>query len=270
MQIKILPEDIKWYIDTAPKFGKILSTITNTIAYNKELEVGHIIYEFEDEARSVFKGKCQFPFAEQKNTLGEFFARTLCVSINNCVAHGKPNFETKIIKDDVVKIDGGISIKAPSGRIMYFDSAITVVCGNSKTKKEVQPVILAPVAAIKEMSTLRGEINTRQLSQIIENYAEKFNLDIVTELSGHGIGYFLHGDPYITNMTTPAAATNLIPGTFICPEPMYMVNGSGQIATSYIDLDGWSVVVKDISSHWETILYYDGNKLTDIVGIVSS
>lgn len=270
MQIKILPEDIEWYINTAPKFGEVLSAVADTIAINKEIKVGEVIYQFQDIAKHTFDNKCIFPFTEQKNSLGELFTRVLCVSINNCIAHGKPNFKTKIIKGDVVKIDGGISTKAPSGRTMYFDSAITVICGGLEAEEKVKPVILAPAAAIKEMLSLRGEINTRQLSQIIQNHAEEFNLDIVTNLSGHGIGYLLHDQPFITNMTTSAAATNLIPGTFICPEPMYVANGSGQIADCYIDSDGWSVIVKDISSHWETVLYYDGNKLIDAVGIISS
>jgi len=268
MQIKINRKDIEWYKEIASIFGKVIHIIANMIAENNEIKVGQIIFEFESIIKQAIH-EYSFPFMKQKNSIGESFTRSLCVSINNCVAHGKPNFKTKIIKGDIVKIDGGISAIAPSKRIMYFDSAITVACGSSKTKEKLDPIVIAPAFSIKEMLKLEGTINTKQLSKIIENTAEIFGFDIVTELCGHGIGYQLHNDPFITNMTTPEAAVDLIPGTFICPEPMYVKNGKGSQAPCYIDSDGWSVITNNISSHWETILYYDGNNLIDVVGIIS-
>lgn len=273
MQIQIAKEDIKWYIATAPKFGEALHLVGDLIeSSEKELTVSKVTSEFREACKRLlgndigFRDSQVFPFELQKNSFGEKFDRELCVSINQCVAHGKPSQKLIIKHGDVVSIDGGVSGIAPSGRRMYFDSAITVVRGGGK---RLNPIVAAPAMAINRMVELKGNINTKQLSEITQSIAEEFQFNIVVDLSGHGIGYNLHTDPMITNMTSSELSVDLVPRTFICPEPMYVANGNGMIASCHIDSDGWSVVAKDTSSHWETVLYYDGNKLIDVVGIIS-
>jgi len=272
MQIKIDEKDIEWYKEIAPTFGKAIHAIADIIAEEEEqISKADIVSEFIRLTRTYIPLKnIGFPFSSQQNALGEYFEKPLCISVNNCVAHGLFSSIKEVIKKgDIVTIDGGISGKAPSGRVMYFDSAITILCGRLDSKDKLNPIVIAPAFAIKEMLELRGEINTVQLSRIIEDIGESFGFDMVTELSGHGIGYKLHDEPYLTNMVASGTSVNLVPGTFICPEPMYVANGTGVPAHCYIDSDGWSVVAKDTSSHWETVLYYDGNKLIDVVGIIS-
>lgn len=269
MQIKIKEEDIKWYCNIAPSFGKVIHIIAEEIAKNNYKFPYETKIHFLDEAKkSIPVEKIYFPFEKQKNSLNEYFNNEICISINKCVAHGK-SFTKEYKKGDIVKIDCGIAAKAPSGRMMYFDSAMTVLYGGVGKKEKLDPLIIAPALAIDKMLKLRGKINTSQLSEITQNLGEELNYNIVNTLCGHSIGYKLHDSVKITNLISQEASVDLLQGTLICPEPMYVKNGYGYAASCYIDSNGWSVICEDISSHWETVLYYDGNKLIDVVGIIS-
>lgn len=264
LPMKIHQEDIAWYLETAMYLRTALEATARLLKPRQSVTSNYSLQrEFVSHILAVYP-EAELPFAREKNTLGEPFSHGLCVSVNECVAHGKNKEE--IFPGDNVSLDGGVSLVAPTGRSMYFDAAITVIAGS----RELSLLAEAPLTALKRISSLEGDINTAQIAAIIESIAKENDLGIVTGLTGHGIGYGLHVQPRIPNVPTPNMTSPLLPGTFICPEPMYTANGAGLPVRLYLDTDGWSVMVDDVSSHWETTFYYDGDTLMDTIGILSN
>lgn len=207
------------------------------------------------------------PFHVMENHLGERFGRNICISVGNCVAHGK-NVEC-IVPGEIVTIDAGIAVlprtKLARNRRLFFDAAFTCEVGN----KDLSDLAYAPLNALKKISLLKGNISVRDIATIIQQTAWASELGVVTALVGHGIGYSLHEYPGIPNAVFDRTTLKLPPHIMINPEPMYAQVRGDKIATVRLDDDGWSVMTTGLSSHWETTYYYDGDKLCDIVGMTN-
>jgi methionyl aminopeptidase len=267
--MKIHQDDIAWYLKVAPHLGHAIQGAAERVEYcTKDEEIPSAEIEKEFVSRILnYNPEAEFPFASQLNSLGEPFERAICISVNNCVAHGKAPAPIK--KHDTVSLDGGMSLVAPSGRRMYFDAAVTIMAGHRYSSRK-NLLAEAPLIALKAISKLKDALNTAQISALIEVVGRKLGFGIVTGLTGHGMGYELHCQPRISNVATPNMISPVIPGTLICPEPMYTIQGEGEPVRSYLDCDGWSVMVDSVSSHWETTFYYDGKTLVDTVGITNN
>lgn len=87
------------------------------------------------------------------------------------------------------------------------------------------------------------------ISSAVEEYATKFNLGVVKELCGHGIGTEMHEDPDVPNFGRPGVGPRLKEGMVICIEPML------NFGTSRIyQLDnGWTIKTLDgePAAHYE-------------------
>ena len=80
-------------------------------------------------------------------------------------------------------------------------------------------------------------------------YAKKYNLGVVKELTGHGIGSHLHEDPDVPNYGKQGTGPLLKEGMVIAVEPMLNL-GTADI---YILDDDWTIVTGDDkpSAHFE-------------------
>ena len=87
------------------------------------------------------------------------------------------------------------------------------------------------------------------ISHAIEEYAKKYNLGVVKELEGHGVGSELHEDPEIPNYGKPHTGPVLKKGMVIAIEPMLTL-GSPSIVI--LD-DDWTIETEDYSpsAHFE-------------------
>jgi methionyl aminopeptidase len=204
-----------------------------------------------------------YPFKPQKNKSGKKFGAASCVSINDTVAHCKPN-RKKFKQGDIVSIDCGWRL----GSLMY-DAAFTV----SYNTKEELPWVTAPLRTLIDIKEKIRIANTStDISQIIEYNAKVQNLDIVTALAGHGIGHELHEPPIIHNAMGNFSPVELFDGLVFCIEPIYTPSmGETKQATVYIDSDGWSIktIKKEPTTHWETMfcIEKENPKLVDLVGL---
>jgi methionyl aminopeptidase len=145
------------------------------------------------------------------------YPASLCVCINDEIVHGIPNEDPQEIKEgDVVTIDAGLIYDG-----LYTDSAITVVAG--EVSKEVQ--------------------------QLIENVAKKSGLSIMKGLTGHGVGYGVHEDPYVPNEGDSGIGEVIEEGLVIAIEPMFSLGGSN----ISLDKDGYTYKTADgaISAQFE-------------------
>lgn len=176
----------------------------------------------------------------------EGYPNTLCTSVNDTVVHGIPN-NYKLKNGDIITIDMVIGYKGYQG-----DAAWTYAVGNIDDEKKylmehTEKALYEGIKMVKPGNRI-GDI-----SASVEKYANKYNLSVVRELCGHGIGTNMHEDPDVPNYGKEGTGPLLKEGMVICIEPMLNL-GKRNI---YILDDGWTIKTDDgrPSAHYEhTIL----------------
>ena len=172
----------------------------------------------------------------------EGFPATLCVSVNDEVVHGIPG-KRKLRNGDIVTIDMVISYHGYQG-----DAAWTYDVGDiSEDKKYLMEH--TEKALYEGIKQVKPGNHIGDISHAIEVYATKYNLGVVKELVGHGIGTEMHEDPDVPNYGKAGTGPKLKPGMVICIEPMLNL---GSAAVGILD-DDWTIVTEDGSSsaHYE-------------------
>ncbi|MCI5733520.1 MAG: type I methionyl aminopeptidase [Tenericutes bacterium] len=176
----------------------------------------------------------------------EGYPATLCTSVNDTVVHGIPGNE-KLKNGDIISIDVVIGYKGYQG-----DAAWTYSVGEIDDEKKyllehTKEALYEGIKMVKPGNRI-GDI-----SNAVELCANKYNLGIVKELCGHGIGLDMHEDPDIPNYGEKGKGPRLKEGMVICIEPM-LNSGSADI---YMKDDNWTIktIDKRPSAHFEhTIL----------------
>lgn len=168
----------------------------------------------------------------------------LCVSINDEIVHGIPNENPRILKvGDVVSIDLGLTHKG-----LITDSAITVSVG--KVSKKIKDLILHTKEALFrgiDKAVLGNTVG--DIGYAISEIGNKYGYGIFRDLSGHGVGYKVHEEPYVPNFGKKGSGDKLKEGMVLAIEPMFSLGGF-QIV---LDSDGYTYRTKDgsIASHFE-------------------
>lgn len=173
------------------------------------------------------------------------FPASVCVSINEEIVHGIPNEGGGriLFEGDIVSLDLGITYKN-----LITDAAITVPVG--KISKEANMLIMTTKEAldrgIKAMQ-LHGHIG--DIGDAIMHIAMKHKLGIIEGLSGHGVGYKVHEEPYVPNRANRGEGPELKEGLVIAIEPMFSL-GSRDIKRLS---DGYTFITRDksLSAHFE-------------------
>ena len=176
----------------------------------------------------------------------EGFPATLCTSVNDTVVHGIPD-NYKLKDGDIITIDMVIGYKGYQG-----DAAWTYAVGEISDDKKylmehTEKALYEGVKQVKPGNRI-GDI-----SNAVEEYANKHHLGVVKELCGHGIGREMHEDPEVPNYGTKGTGPKLREGMVICIEPMLNL-GTADI---YMLDDDWTIKTDDgkPAAHYEhTIL----------------
>lgn len=174
---------------------------------------------------------------------------SVCISVNDEVVHGIAG--DKILKDgDIVSLDGGIKHKG-----MISDMGITVPVGeiSDENKKLLEATKTALMAGIK---AAKNGNYVNDISKAIEKSIPK-KYGIVKILSGHGVGYKVHEDPYVPNFDDGVKGPKLVAGMVLALEPMLTL-GTDDL---YLADDGYTFITADHknAAHFEhTILITDG------------
>jgi len=182
------------------------------------------------------------------------FPASLCVSVNDEVVHGIPN-KSRILKEgDIVGLDLGLKHKG-----LFTDMALTVPVGvvnaGSKALLEITEQALKIGIEVARSGNTIGDISN-SIERFIRSRKEN-KYGIVEVLSGHGVGRFIHEDPYIPNFGKRGKGEKLVPGMVIAIEPM-LNNGTKNVT---LDPDDYTFRTTDgkRSAHFEhTILITDG------------
>ncbi len=151
---------------------------------------------------------------------------------------------------DIVGLDGGIKHKG-----MISDSAITVPVG-AISEEDAELMRVTRDALMAGIHAAVGGAYVNDISKAIEQAIPK-KYGIVKILSGHGVGYKVHEEPYVPNFDDGIRGPKLAPGLVLAIEPMVNL-GTDEV---YLADDGYTFITMDHkkSAHFEhTILITDG------------
>ena len=174
------------------------------------------------------------------------YPASICISINEEIVHGIPNDKTIIKNGDLVKLDACLSHMG-----MIVDHAITVPCGKiTKEEKDLLEITKKARAAGIKAAIVGNYIS--DISKAIEKeVGNKYG--IVKILSGHGVGYAVHEEPYVPNYYDGIRGVKLQAGLVLAIEPMLNMGSDD----AELCADGYTFVTADgkKSAHFEhTIL----------------
>ena len=174
------------------------------------------------------------------------YPASLCVSINDEVAHGIPNEKEKILKEgDIVSLDLGLRHNG-----LITDAAVTIPVGkiDERAKKliEITKKALAVGISAAHKGGYVGDIGAT-IEKFVKSTAADYG--IVRDLAGHGVGYAVHEPPFVPNFGEKGKGKKLLPGMVLAIEPM-LNEGSEKVV---LDDDGYTYKTADgkRSAHFE-------------------
>lgn len=169
------------------------------------------------------------------------FPNQLCISVNKEIIHGLvSNYE--LHDGDIITLDVGIEYDG-----FISDNAETFIIGNMPfaTTKLVDTTYEALYDAI---NSIRPFIRISLLSEIIYKKAINNGFKVLQNFGGHGVGYFLHEKPSISNIPLKVGVDwRLRPGMVIAIEPIFLLNDTNV----YFMSNGWTLKSSDLSAHVE-------------------
>ncbi len=170
------------------------------------------------------------------------YPKSICVSVNEQVVHGIPS-DYKLKKGDLVSIDIGACYKGYHG-----DSAWTYFVG--EPTEDIKRLMEGTKAALYEgLKAVKPGNHIGDIGTAVENCAKKYNLSVVRELVGHGVGTNVHEEPEVPNFSMKYRGPVLKEGMVIAIEPMLNL-GSRHVV---MEEDEWTISTYDKkpSAHYE-------------------
>lgn len=218
--------------------GKMLSTILTSLS--RKVEAGMSTKDLAiiaDRELKQLGGTAPF--------LGyQGFPDVICISLNDEVVHGIPKADKIIHQEDILSLDFGVAYRG-----MITDAAISLVVGKTTNQKKLDLIKYTKRSLDNGIAVVRDGIRTGDIGAAVEKTLIKYNLGIVRDLVGHGVGHNLHEDPNIPNYGRVGRGHLLKAGMTIAIEPMATL-GSERV---YIAADHWTVLSYDhsLSAHFE-------------------
>ena len=235
-------------IELLEKAGKI---VYETHQYLKPyIKEGITTKELDTLAEKFIRSKGATP-----SCLGfEGYPATLCISINKEVVHGIPS-SRKLKNGDIVTLDICACYKGYHG-----DSAWTYAVG--EVSDDAKYIMKHTEESLyKGLNEIKPGKHFGDISHAVEEWATKYNLGVVKELTGHGVGHELHEDPAIPNYGKAGSGPVIKEGMVFAVEPMLTL-GSPDIVM--LD-DGWTIETDDekLSAHFEhtVVVTKDGYRI---------
>ena len=170
------------------------------------------------------------------------FPGTICASLNEQVVHGIPSNDVVLKNGDIISIDIGATYKGFVG-----DSAWTYAVGEISEEKKML-LKATEESLFAGLDHMKSNDRLENVAGAIEDVAKKYNLGIVRQYGGHGVGREMHEDPFVFNYRTNNQLI-LQKGMTIAIEPMLNLGYDDVIVLD----DEWTVVTKDkkASAHFE-------------------
>ena len=170
------------------------------------------------------------------------FPASICTSINQEVVHGIPS-RRRLRNGDIISIDIGACYKGYHG-----DSAWTYAVGEISPKKK-ELLKHTEESLFAGLNEIKPGAHIGDIGEAIFNCATKYNLGVVRELVGHGVGTSVHEEPDVPNYGHRGTGPILKKGMVIAVEPMLTL---GRRDICILD-DDWTIETVDNSpsAHYE-------------------
>lgn len=173
------------------------------------------------------------------------YPASLCVSINEEIVHGIPNEGGGriLFEGDIVTLDLGFTYNN-----LITDAAITVPVG--KVDEKAGMLIRATKEALeKGIRAMRVGGHIGDIGAAVMEVAERYDLGVIEGLSGHGVGYSVHEEPFVPNRAERGEGPELREGLVIAIEPMLSLGSRDVKRLS----DGYTYITRDksLSAHFE-------------------
>ncbi len=179
------------------------------------------------------------------------YPAALCVTINDEVAHGIPSEDRVIKEGDIVSLDLGVSYNG-----YVTDSALACIAGEGD--EDSKRLLEASREALNvAVAALKAGAHAEDAGAEVEIIAKKYNVAIVEDLGGHGVGQSVHEKPYISNVGTKGKGEILPAGMVLAIEP-HLTLGKGDIV---LEDDQWTYSTADGSraAHFEQTIMLTEN-----------
>lgn len=229
-------------IERLRKGGPILARILRAVA--QEVAPGVTTGALNELAERLIREAGHIPaFLNYQPEGAEYpFPAGLCVSVNSEVVHGIPG--KKILKEgDIVSLDLGLNYEG-----VFLDHAVTVPVGKITAKNKLL-ISKTKEALDAGISAIVPGAHIGDIGHAIHAVVKSAGLGTVEGFSGHGVGRYIHEDPYVQNVGKPGRGALLEKGMVIAIEPMCTL-GKGEV---YIARDGYTCKTSDNSrsAHFE-------------------
>ena len=228
-------------IDNIARSGAILARTLAIV--KKEFAIGVTLKHLDDVAHEYIRKEGAEPaFLNYRPGGAEHpYKASICASVNEVIVHGFPT-EYKIKSGDILKIDCGVLLDG-----MYSDSAITVIAGKGTVK--AQNLVKATHKALEEaIKAARPGNHIGDIGYAVEKTAKRYGVGIVQGLTGHGVGYGLHEEPYVYNYGNKGDGLLLKAGMVFAIEPM-LCTGKGQV--KQLKDESWAMIDRGLSAQFE-------------------
>ena len=170
------------------------------------------------------------------------FPGSICTSINEEVVHGIPS-KRRLRNGDIISIDIGACFNGYHG-----DSAWTFAVGDISPKKK-ELMEHTKESLFEGLKMVKPGNRIGDVSHAIEEHAKKYNLGVIRELVGHGVGTSIHEEPDVPNYGKAGVGPVLKEGMVLAIEPMLTL---GRRDICILD-DDWTIETIDNSpaAHYE-------------------
>lgn len=235
-------------IEAGKRLARVLGEVSSRVAPGVSAE------ELDDLAERLIRDGGDEPsfLGYRPEGARRAYPASLCVSINDEVVHGIPNESMKVLKDgDIVGLDLGLTHNG-----VVVDAAVTVPVGavDDDGRRLIRSAEVALAAGIAE--AVPGN-RLGDVSHAIQEEIERAGFAAVRELGGHGIGAFVHEEPFIPNVGRRGTGPRLEKGMVLALEPIATEGRAAVVLAP----DGYTYRTKDgsRSAHFEhTILIEKG------------
>lgn len=243
------PEQREGIIESGRRLGVVLEELA------KAVKPGVSAKELDDLAEKLIREGGDLPAFLHYTPEGADrpYPATLCLSVNEEVVHGIPNENPRILKEgDIVALDLGLIHNG-----FISDSAITVPVGKTD-KKAYELMDVTRLALENAIAAARPGARTGDISHAIEKTFEGTGVSVVKILGGHGVGEFVHEEPYIANAGRPGTGPEIVPGMVLALEPIANEGKAGVL----IAPDGYTYLTRDgsRSAHFEHTILVEENE----------
>jgi len=170
------------------------------------------------------------------------YPASLCASVNEQVVHGVPT-DRRLVRGDIVGLDLGVCCEG-----YHADTARTVAVG--RVGKKARRLMTVTRDCLQQaIGQCYAGRTIRDPSRAIQCTAEAAGYAVVRQLTGHGVGKYVHEAPDVPNFVGGGSTLTLKPGMTLAIEPMVNFGHYEVISEE----NGWTVSVRDgsLSAHYE-------------------